>query len=203
MQKPLDLEHLNDNIKIYPQDKVLSWTILLLIPKFIKPNHFTILRYLLAPVVLYFVINANYRIGIPLFAFTAFTDMLDGSLARTRKQITVWGIIHDPIADKLLIGSLLAVLVVQHVNPIIAFMVIGMEILFITGGVMLKRRGVIQMANWWGKTKMLFQVLGVGLLLVWLMSGMVVLKTIAEISLVIAILLASMGVLKYGARFGS
>jgi len=97
----------------------------------------------------------------------------------------------------------LAVLVVQHVNPIIAFMVIGMEILFITGGVMLKRRGVIQMANWWGKTKMLFQVLGVGLLLVWLMSGMVVLKTIAEISLVIAILLASMGVLKYGARFGS
>src|SRR3989344_7857071 len=124
MQKPLDLEHLNDNIKIYPQDKVLSWTILLLIPKFIKPNHFTILRYLLAPVVLYFVINANYRIGIPLFAFTAFTDMLDGSLARTRKQITVWGIIHDPIADKILIMSCLAVLVLKHINPIIAFMII-------------------------------------------------------------------------------
>ena len=102
-----------------------------------------------------------------------------------------------------MIASLLAVLVVKHVNPIIAFMVIGMEIVFITGGVMLKRRGVIQMANWWGKTKMVCQVLGVTLLLVWLATGMIILKTIAEVSLLAAILLASMGVLKYGARFGS
>lgn len=203
MQKPLDLEHLNDNIKIYPHDKLLKWTILPLIPRFIKPNHFTVLRYCLVPFVLYFIIKAHYRIGIPLFILAALTDMVDGSLARTRGQITVWGIINDPIADKSLIGSLLVVLVVQHVNPIIAFMVIGMEILFVTGGIMLKRRGVIQMANWWGKTKMIFQVLGVGLLLIWLTTGLAVLKIVAEVCLVAAILLASMGVLKYGARFGS
>lgn len=203
MQKPLDLEHLNDNIKIYPHDQLLKWTILPLIPRFIKPNHFTVLRYLLVLPVLYFIIKANYRVGIPLFILAALTDMVDGSLARTRGQITVWGIINDPIADKSLIGSLLVVLVVQHVNPIIAFMVIGMEILFVTGGIMLKRRGVIQMANWWGKTKMIFQVLGVGLLLIWLMTGLMALKIVAEVCLVTAILLASMGVLKYGARFGS
>ncbi len=203
MQKPLDLEHLNDNIKIYPQDHFLSWTILRLIPRFVKPNHLTILRYLLAPVVLYFVIRANYRVGIPLFLVAAFTDMLDGSLARMRREITVWGITNDPIADKLLIASLLAVLVVQHINPIIAFMVIGMEILFVTGGVMLKRRGVIQMANWWGKMKMTFQVIGVLFILLWLVFNLPILKVIAEMSLVVAILLASAGVLQYGVRFGS
>jgi len=203
MQKPIELDHLNDNIKVYLHDKMLIWTVLWLIPRFIKPNHLTILRYLLSPFILYFIVIANYRIGIPLFLFAAVTDMIDGSLARTRKQITVWGIIHDPIADKILIMSCLAVLVLKHINPIIAFMIIGMEIVFITGGVILKRRGVIQMANWWGKMKMIFQVIGITLILLWLLLNIGVLKTIAEVSLVIAILLSSMGVLKYGTRFGS
>src|SRR3989344_1659878 len=203
MQKPIELDHLNDNIKVYLHDKMLIWTVLWLIPRFIKPNHLTILRYLLSPFILYFIVIANYRIGIPLFLFAAVTDMIDGSLARTRKQITVWGIIHDPIADKILIMSCLAVLVLKHINPIIAFMIIGMEIVFITGGVILKRRGVIQMANWWGKMKMIFQVTGITLILLWLLLNIGVLKNIAEVSLVIAILLSSMGVLKYGTRFGS
>src|SRR5690606_10854774 len=45
-----------------------------------------------------------------LFALAAVTDRLDGALARRRGLVTDFGIIADPIADKLLIGTALVVL---------------------------------------------------------------------------------------------
>lgn len=199
----IDQKHLNDNIKVYPQDTLLARSILRLFPISVKPNHLTVIRYALAPLVLFFIINNNYKIGILLFLLAALTDVLDGSMARMRRQITVWGVINDPIADKLLIISILATLIVKHVTSFLSLIIIGMEIIFIIGGVVFKSQGSLQMANWWGKTKMIFQVVGVMLILVWLMTGFAPLKVAAEWSLIVAITLASIGVLKYGARFGS
>jgi cardiolipin synthase len=46
-----------------------------------------------------------------LFAAAAVTDYFDGHLARTRRQISDFGRMLDPIADKLLVGATLMVLV--------------------------------------------------------------------------------------------
>ena len=157
---------------IYPHDKVLNVLILRFIPHTVHPNHVTWLRILLTPVVLFFIITERYGIGIPLFLFTAFTDAIDGALARTRNQITRRGIMLDPLADKLLIGSVLVVLAFRYVNIYVAVAVIAAELLIIISAIAYRwhrRRRGIPPANWWGKTKMLLQVFAVFLVLLGLL----------------------------------
>lgn len=153
---------------IYPHDKILNVLILRFIPQTVHPNHVTVLRILLTPVVLYFIITEQYGIGIPLFLFTAATDAIDGALARTRNQITQRGIVLDPLADKLLIGSVVVVLAFRYVNIYVAVAVIAAELLIIISALVYRRyrrRRNIPPANWWGKTKMLLQVVAVFLVL--------------------------------------
>jgi CDP-diacylglycerol--glycerol-3-phosphate 3-phosphatidyltransferase len=60
--------------------------------------------------------------GASLFLAAALTDLLDGYLARRRKQVTTLGRLLDPIADKLLISSALVSLVQLRIAP--AWMVV-------------------------------------------------------------------------------
>src|SRR5690242_2692989 len=101
----------NASIVLHPGDRLFAATLGRLTPRWVRPNHLTLLRLLLVPFVLYFLAHERYAIGVPLFLFAALTDWFDGALARTRKQITEWGITHDPFVDKLLIGSVLFVIV--------------------------------------------------------------------------------------------
>lgn len=52
-----------------------------------------------------------------LFAIAGITDWLDGRLARTRRQLSDLGRMLDPIADKLLVGATLMLLVGFHLLP--------------------------------------------------------------------------------------
>ena len=166
-------------------------------PDFVKPNHLTIARMVLTPLVLWFLFVGNYRFGIPLFILTAFTDTLDGSLARMRKQVTVWGAFYDPIADKMLIGSVILLILIQHVNPFIAIGVILLEILMIIGGWYKRRRGSVVHANVWGKVKMVLQFIGVLFLLMSLWLGIDLFVDISEGTLILAIIFAIVALLTY------
>lgn len=83
------------------------------------PNKLTVLRLILIPfcmaVIIYpiFAGDVIWRlISAALFGLTAFTDMLDGAIARKYNLITDFGKFLDPLADKLLIfGAMLAVMV--------------------------------------------------------------------------------------------
>lgn len=83
------------------------------------PNKLTVLRLILIPfcmaVIIYpiFAGDVIWRlIAAALFGLTAFTDMLDGAIARKYNLITDFGKFLDPLADKLLIfGAMLAVMV--------------------------------------------------------------------------------------------
>ena len=152
-------------MQTYRHDRLIGRLFLPLIPDTIRPNHITILRLLLTPVVVWFVWKERYDVGIPLFLLVAFTDALDGSLARLRNQVTQWGMVWDPVADKVLIGSIAAVLLFQDFSPEIAIMVFGLEAAFLIGGYYRKRQGRIVSANKWGKLKMLMQVAGITLFL--------------------------------------
>lgn len=83
------------------------------------PNKLTVLRLILIPfcmaVIIYPVFEGDViwrLVAAALFGLTAFTDMLDGAIARRYHLITDFGKFLDPLADKLLIfGAMLAVMV--------------------------------------------------------------------------------------------
>ena len=183
---------------MFPHDYIMRYTVVPLIPKWITPNVVTVFRILLIPVVMWFLYIENFPVGVPLFLFAAFTDVLDGSLARLRKQITDWGTFYDPLADKLLIGMVVMLIVVKHVNLIFGLVIIIIEALIILGGYIRKQRGTLNGSNILGKTKMFFQVLGVTFLLISLWAGMSLFIPISVGTLSLAIVLAVISLFSYG-----
>ncbi len=64
-----------------------------------------------------------------LFAFACITDALDGYLARKLNQTTAFGAFLDPVADKLMVGAALIMLVhLGYASPLAAFIIVGREI---------------------------------------------------------------------------
>lgn len=151
----------NETVQLYFQDRLLAKTVIPLIPNWIKPNHLTVLRFFSIPFVTYFMWVENWTVAIPLFLAAGLTDMLDGSLARVRKQITLWGTIADPTADKLLIGSVACIFIVREVHHLLALAILFVEFLTVLSAYARKRRGEYISANGAGKVKMFLQVLGV------------------------------------------
>ena len=164
------MSHHRDPKKLYPHDHLMKYTFVPLIPKFISPNAITMLRILGIPVVLYFLYFGIYSVGVPLFIFLAFTDALDGSVARLRNRITDWGTLYDPVADKILISTVVLLIVVKHINIVFGLLIVIIESVIVLVGFHRKNGGKITSANFFGKTKMVLQVLGVTLLLfaVWM-----------------------------------
>ncbi len=155
-----------DPNKLYPHDHVLAWTVLPLIPSSVSPNMITVLRFVLTPGVLFLLYVQNWTWGIPAFLLTAFTDAIDGSLARVRHQVTAWGTFFDPVADKLLIGSIVMLMVAEYVGSSFALLILACELLVALGAYRRHRRKGIASANIFGKIKMMVQVIGVTILLV-------------------------------------
>ncbi len=81
-------------------------------------NKITLLRILLIPVFMaaYEFLGEGSFAFVPtlIFAVAAFTDMLDGYLARSRNEVTTFGKFMDPIADKVLVMAAMLLLVRDH-----------------------------------------------------------------------------------------
>lgn len=71
-------------------------------------NWLTIFRIILVPIFLFFLFQKNLLsiiLALFIFIIAAITDLYDGYLARNRDEVTNFGIIMDPIADKLIVLS--------------------------------------------------------------------------------------------------
>ena len=91
------------------------------------PNQLTLLRIILIPVFMYCMLaNVPYGgiLALVVFVVAALTDRLDGYLARKFNQITSFGKIMDPLADKLLVISAFLIFVAQGRMPSVAAMLI-------------------------------------------------------------------------------
>ncbi len=78
------------------------------------PNLLTLSRIFLIPVILallFFPTPLTRWVALALFAFAGLTDFLDGYLARHRGEVSAFGRFLDPIADKLLVASVIVMLV--------------------------------------------------------------------------------------------
>lgn len=189
---------MRDPAKPYWTDYILNATVLKLIPRSVKPNHVTVFRFIATPFVVVLIALQHYAWGIPVFIFVAFTDAIDGAMARMRGQITRWGTIYDPIADKLLVGSLIVVVVFKEINIFVGIALLVLEAVFIATGAYRLHKGIVTPANIWGKIKMLLQVIGLTLLLVAGASHMDTFLHISIGSFVLAMIFALVSLVTYG-----
>ncbi|HEY8637894.1 MAG TPA: CDP-alcohol phosphatidyltransferase family protein, partial [Solirubrobacteraceae bacterium] len=95
------------------------------------PNVLTVLRILLVPVLVAALLVETRHgdaIAAVVFALAAFTDGLDGYIARSRRSVTTFGKVMDPIADKLLItAALIALVSLNRVAAWVAMVIIARE----------------------------------------------------------------------------
>lgn len=189
----------NENIRFFPQDRLIRWAFNWWFPRWIRPNHLTVLRFLLTPIVLILLWEERWLQTFGLFLFAAFTDVLDGSLARLRKQITFWGTAADPVADKLLIGSVSVVFVSRVVGLWLAMLILAMEVLVVSGVMYRRSKGKVSSANVFGKTKMFLQVIAIALLLLSEISGWIGLLPIALFCFLLSFFFAFISFLTYSA----
>jgi CDP-diacylglycerol---glycerol-3-phosphate 3-phosphatidyltransferase len=126
------------------------------------PNVLTVVRILLVPVLVAVLLQATPGgswVAAGVFALAAVTDTLDGYLARSRRSVTTFGKVMDPIADKLLVAAALITLVsLDRVEPWVAMVIIAREFavsgLRVAAGV----QGVVIPASRLGKAKTITQV---------------------------------------------
>jgi len=151
---------------ISPFDRFFAATILPLIPRAVSPNHLTIFRLVSIPFVLFLLFIGYNLVGTILFILAALSDALDGALARTEHRITKWGIVADPIADKLLIGSVSLLVVWEYLGWPLVTALVCIE-LVLAGSAYFRYRGQLMPAKTVGKLKMILQCVGVGFVLLY------------------------------------
>lgn len=134
------------------------------------PNILTIIRVVLIPFFIFFFSRPSTRsatIAAVIFLVASLTDLLDGYLARRRKEVTQFGKFLDPVADKLLIVSALILLVANGRVPAwIAIVIVGREFAITAFRAIASSEGVIIAAEGTGKYKMFLQTVAIIFLII-------------------------------------
>lgn len=112
--------------------------------------------------------NRFYVFGICIFA--AFTDLLDGYLARKFDEVTEFGKIIDPLADKVAMAAIVIKLyLIGEIDPFYFFLIIGRDSLIFLGGIFVSRKlGKVLPSNKLGK----ITVLNIGLVVLFILLGL-------------------------------
>lgn len=116
------------------------------------PNALTMLRMALIPV--YWIIFSQGRLYIALavFILASLTDLLDGYIARKHHLITSFGKLMDPLADKLMVVSVMLSLALRGIVPWPALIILfAKEALMVVGGALLLDKGVVVYSKHIGK----------------------------------------------------
>ena len=133
------------------------------------PNAITLARIFLVPLLVVVLLTKfegkqifgirHELVGAAIFGIASLTDWLDGYLARRRKQITTFGQLMDPLADKLLIVAALVSLVQLGRAPAwMVAVILGRELLVTVLRSVAHARGVVIAASPLGKVKMVAEV---------------------------------------------
>jgi CDP-diacylglycerol--glycerol-3-phosphate 3-phosphatidyltransferase len=133
-------------------------------------NVLTLFRIGLVPVLVAVLLSALPEadlLAAIVFIIASMTDALDGWIARRRKEITTFGKLMDPLADKLLItAALVSLVALYRLDAWVAMVIIAREFA-VTGLRMLAvEQGHVIPASVWGKLKTTTQVAMV-LALIW------------------------------------
>ncbi len=128
-------------------------------------NALTLFRIFLVPVFMLLLLEAapyGTLLAVAVFILAAITDGLDGYIARSRQEITRFGKLIDPIADKLLItAALLSLVELGNISAWIALIIIGREFAISGLRMLAAADGVVIAASKWGKLKTISQIVAI------------------------------------------
>ena len=165
------------------------------------PNKLTILRTLMIPVFLFFLLTdcaGDYSkwIAVVVFILASLTDFLDGHIARKYNLVTNFGKFMDPLADKLLVCSAMIGLVGMHrLSSIVAIIIIAREFIISGFRLIASDNGIVIAASYWGKFKTNFQMFMIIMLIIDLGTSTAVM--IENILIVIATALTIISLVDY------
>ena len=105
-------------------------------------------------------------VGGIVFAVAAFTDFLDGHIARSQNMVTTFGKFLDPIADKLLINSTFIIFAAKvfpdvSILPVIAVIMVGRDIMVDAIRMIMVDKKVVIAASKLGKLKTVTQIIAI------------------------------------------
>jgi len=149
------------------------------------PNSLTLFRILFAIIVFTLIGLQRYDFALLFFLMASATDALDGWWARRFKQITVFGRIMDPFADKFLIcGAFIFLVAIPEMTsdkadypawlmlqPWMVVVIVGRELLVTSLRAFVESSGGDFSAKWLGKLKMILQCAAIILALLYLSGG--------------------------------
>ena len=125
------------------------------------PNLLTLARILAVPVIVVALLDETPNgdaLAAAVFALAAMTDGLDGYIARRRQDVTTFGKLMDPLADKLLIVAALVSLVsLGRLAAWVAMVIIAREFAVTGLRQLAMEHGEVIPASAWGKVKTVFQ----------------------------------------------
>ena len=133
------------------------------------PNAITLARIFLVPLLVVVLLTKfegrlilgvrKELVGAAIFGIASLTDWLDGYLARRRGQVTTFGQLMDPLADKLLITAALLSLIQMDLVPAwMVVVILGREFAVTVLRSLAHSRGIVIAASPLGKVKMAAEV---------------------------------------------
>lgn len=136
------------------------------LPDFVTPNLLTILRAILVVPVIFLLLNEKYIWAIVVFIPAYLLDLYDGPLARAKNQVSFFGKLADPLADKILFLPILLIIGPRFLPTYLVAIVVTLEIILIlltSLGVAWAKLFKIRLkpgANIFGKIKFALQTTG-------------------------------------------
>src|SRR5919106_3600006 len=176
------------------------------------PNALTLARIFLVPLLVVVLLTKfegrlilgirKELVGAAIFGLASLTDVLDGYLARRRKQITTLGQLMDPLADKLLITAALVSLVQMDVAPAwMVAVILGRELAVTVLRSIAYARGVVIPASPLGKLKMVSQVVAILALILGEEERLQLLGVVGYVALWVVVAAALISAADYYRRF--
>lgn len=137
------------------------------------PNKITLARIVLAFVFMFFLFSKGVlfkSLALGTFMLAAFSDYLDGYLARKHGDVSIFGKIMDPVADKVLTLSAFLAFVEMKLVPAWMVVIIVFREILITGlRLMALKNDVVLHAGRGGKHKTVLQILAIMIILVFIL----------------------------------
>ncbi|MBM7560640.1 CDP-diacylglycerol--glycerol-3-phosphate 3-phosphatidyltransferase [Fusibacter tunisiensis] len=129
-------------------------------------NQLTILRILMIPFFIFFLLTGQSILALIFFATASFTDFLDGYLARKYHLVTNFGKFMDPLADKLLVTSaLIGFVELGELKAWVVIIILSREFIVSIFRAIAAADGIVIAASWWGKAKTISQMIMIIVLL--------------------------------------
>ena len=161
------------------------------------PNVLTLIRMALVPVFIALYYGGQTGLAFAAYVAASLTDVVDGRLARRLNQVTAFGKLMDPLADKLMQLSMLFCLASTGYIPWWALAVLlAKEAVMVAGGTLLFKCDVVVMANWAGKAATVLLVLAIAAIFPW--HGVEAVRRAGQVLLYVGLAVSLYSMVNYG-----